>query len=114
MWRGYKDISYVDVVVTPKNKISNIKIKIDADYCFDYTEGVYYADEIYPLNLTNLKSNINYYLHFRLKDKQYANITLSMNKMPSPPFNIVSISYYEDFLMHFQKIIQIKLSHLKK
>ena len=95
MRRGYKDISYVDVVVTPKNKISNIKIKIDADYCFDYTEGDYNADKIYPLNLTNLKSNINYYLHFRLKDLQYAYVTLALNKMPSQPFNNVSISYYE-------------------
>ena len=96
MWRGYKDISYANVVVTPEKKIENLKIKIDVDYCFDYTDIGYNADEIYPLNLTNLKSNINYYLHFRLKDKQYANITLSMNKMPSQPFNIVSISHYED------------------
>ena len=60
MWRGYKDISYANVVVTTK-KITNLKIKIDVEYCFDYTEGDYNADEIYPLNLTNLKSNINYY-----------------------------------------------------
>ena len=96
IWEGYKDISYVNVVVTPKKKISNLKIKIDADYCFDYTEGSYNADEIYPLNLTNLEANINYYLHFRLKHLQYANVSLSMNKMPFQPFNNVSISFYED------------------
>ena len=82
--------------MTPKNKISNLKIKIDADYCFDYTEGNYNSKEIYPRNLTNLEANINYYLHFRLKHLQYANVSLSMNKMPSQPFNNVSISYYED------------------
>ena len=98
-----KDINYIDVVVTPKKKISKLKIKIDADYCFEYNEGRYNAEEIYPLNLANLKSNINYYLHFRLKYLQYANITLSMNKMPFKPFNTVSISYYENYSNAFPK-----------
>ena len=89
------DINYIDVVITPNKKIANLKVKIDLDYCFDLTTG-YNSNEIYPKNLTNLKSKINYYLHFRLKYLQYANITLSMNKMPFQPFNIVSISFYED------------------
>jgi len=38
-----------------------------------------------------------------LLDKQYANIFLSINKMPSTPFNIVSISLYEDKSKRYPK-----------
>ena len=90
------DINYINVVVIPKKEISNLNIKIDLDYFFDLN-FVYNSDEIYSKNLTNLQSKINYYLNIRLKNLQYANITLSINKMPSQPFNNVYISYYEDY-----------------
>ena len=92
---GYDDINYIDVVVSPKKKIANLKIKIDLDYCYDLNYRIS-EDEIYSAQLKNLKSNLNYYLHLRLRYLQYANLTLSMNKMSSQPFNSVSISYYED------------------
>ena len=96
------DINYINVVVIPKKKISNLKIKIDLDYFFDLN-FVYNSDEIYFKNLTNLKSKINYYLNIRLKYLQHANITLSMNKMASQPFNNISISYYEDYSNAYPK-----------
>jgi len=96
------DINYINVVVIPKKKISNLKIKIDLDYFFDLN-FVYNSDEIYFKNLTNLKSKINYYLNIRLKYLQHANITLSMNKMASQPFNNISISYYEDYSYAYPK-----------
>ena len=98
----HNDINYINVVVIPKQKISNLKIKIVLDYFFDLN-FVHNLDEIYSKNLTNLNSKINYYLNIRLKYLQYANITLSMNKMPSQPFNNVSISYYEDYSNAYPK-----------
>ena len=95
IWEGYDDINYIDVVVNPIQKIANLKIKIDLDYCYDLNYGMS-EDEIYSAQLKNLKSNFNYYLYFKLRYLQYANLTLSMNKMSSQPFNSVSISYYED------------------
>ena len=95
IWGGYYDINYIDVVVNPIKKIANLKIKIDLDYCYDLNYGIS-EDEKYSAQLKNLKSNLNYYLHLRLKYLQYANITLSMNKMSSQPFDSVSISYYEN------------------
>jgi len=52
---------YIYIIVTPKIKIANLKIKINTDYCYYLNNGYDYP-EIYPKNLTNLKSNINYYL----------------------------------------------------
>ena len=101
IWKGY-NISYIDVVFEPKKKIKNLKIRIYADYCFDLND-YYTSKEIYPKNLTNLKANIDYYLHFYLKYLQHANLTLSMNKMPSQPFNAVYISHYEDKSNAFPK-----------
>jgi hypothetical protein len=95
IWVGYDDINYIDVVVRPKKKIANLNIKIDVDYCYDLNYRIF-EDEKYSTQLKNLKSNFNYYLHFKLMYLEYANITLSMNKMSSQPFNSVSISYYEN------------------
>ena len=94
IWGGY-NVSNIDVVFEPKKKIKNLKIRIYADYCFDLND-YYTSKEIYPKNLTDLKANIDYYLHFHMRYLQHANITLSMNKMPSQPFNTVYISHYED------------------
>ena len=98
----HNDINYINVVVIPKKQISNLKIKIDLDYFFDLNFA-YNSDEIYCKNLTNLKSKINYYLNIRLKYLQHANLTLSMNKMASLPFNNVSISYFEDYSNAYPK-----------
>ena len=78
----------------PKNNIRDFKIRINADYCFNLY-GYYASTEIYPQNITNLKANITYYFHFHMEHLQHANITLSMNKMPSKPFKKILISYYE-------------------
>jgi len=73
IWGGY-NVSYIDVVFEPKIKIKNLKIRIYADYCFDLND-YYTSKEIYPKNLTNLKANNDYYLHFHMRYLQHANIS---------------------------------------
>ena len=90
----YKETNYVAFILEPNTKISNMKIRAEINYCYDLNSHFNPYDN-FTTNLTNIKSGINYYLHFSWLYLQTAKIKLSMDEMSSQPFNNIYISEFE-------------------